>query len=162
MEIERKWLVEDWPETDLPVIKKIRMRQGYISVYPTVRIRQEISENGTAGHILCFKSAGGLSRKEIEMDIAPDMFAQLEDLIGRPLIPKTQRVYLLPEGLKLEVNLVDEGAPTCFMYAEVEYRSEEEALAWNAADSGLDAYLSNEVTGVPGQSMGAYWQKTRA
>ena len=96
------------------------------------------------------------------MDIAPDMFAQLEDLIGRPLIPKTQRVYLLPEGLKLEVNLVDEGAPTCFMYAEVEYRSEEEALAWNAADFGLDAYLSNEVTGVPGQSMGAYWQKTRA
>ena len=162
MEIERKWLVDRWPDTDLPVVRELCMRQGYISVYPTVRIREEISKDGSVGHILCFKSAGGLSRKEIELEITPDMFAQLEDLIGKPLIPKTQRVYLLPDGLKLEVNLVDEGAPTCFMYAEVEYRSEEEALGWNAAGFGLEAYLSEEVTGVPGQSMGAYWQRTRA
>jgi len=56
---------------------------------------------------------------------------------------------------------VDEGAPSCFMYAEIEYASEEQALDWNPSDYGLEEYLSHEVTGIPGQSMGAYWQQTR-
>jgi hypothetical protein len=50
---------------------------------------------------------------------------------------------------------------TEFMYAEVEYRSEEEARSWDPASVGLAEYLDDDVTGQPGQTMGAYWQITR-
>ena len=67
----------------------------------------------------------------------------------------------MPDGLMLEVNLVDQGMKTEFMYAEVEYRSEEEARSWDPASVGLAEYLDDDVTGQPGQTMGAYWQITR-
>ena len=58
------------------------------------------------------------------------------------------------------MNLVDEGQPGCFWYAEVEFETEAQARAWKP-EGTLAAYLSDEVTGQPGQSMGAYWAVTR-
>ena len=69
-------------------------------------------------------------------------------------------VAQLEMGLTLEVNLVDEGQPGCFWYAEVEFETEAQALAWKP-EGTLATYLSDEVTGQPGQSMGAYWAVTR-
>lgn len=195
MEIERKWMVQGWPE-GYPLRKEEEMRQGYVSVRPTVRIREEkllMSSDGalaqsqavpqdgaaqnTAGaedsaaqcptkplkdeFILCFKSKGRLSRKEIEFPIEEARFRELEDLIGLPLIPKLRRTYQLPDGHQLEVNHVDEGAPTEFWYAEVEFGSEDEARAFDPASVGLGEYLTDDVTEQPGQSMGAYWTATR-
>ncbi len=160
MEIERKWLVEGWPE-GLPLLFEQVMHQGYISTEPTVRIRSEQMLGEEPRFILCFKSKGLLSRKEIEMEISRDQFLELSDLIGKPLIPKVRRTYQTADGRKLEVSIVDEGADTAFWYAEVEYGTEAEALAWSAEEAGLGEYLSNEVTGVPGQSMGAYWLANR-
>ena len=37
MEIERKWMVTGWPE-GLPLEEEFTMRQGYISVQPTVQM----------------------------------------------------------------------------------------------------------------------------
>ena len=74
MEIERKWMVQGWPE-GYPLRKEEEMRQGYVSVRPTVRIREEklrVSSDGAPlkdEFILCFKSKGRLSRKEIEFSI---------------------------------------------------------------------------------------------
>jgi CYTH domain-containing protein len=166
MEIERKWMVKGWPEesASLPLVREQLMRQGYVTVYPTVRIREEAEKGGSTEYILCFKSPpsrGGLSRKEIEFPITPEQFAQLEDLIGFPLIPKLRRSYRLADGLLLEVNLVDQGMETEFMYAEIEYETEEQARSWDPADSALSEYLNDEVTGQPRQTMGAYWQTTR-
>lgn len=166
MEIERKWMVQGWPE-GYPLRKEEEMRQGYVSVRPTVRIREEklrVSSDGAPlkdEFILCFKSKGRLSRKEIEFSIEEARFRELEDLIGLPLIPKLRRTYLLPDGHQLEVNHVDEGAPTEFWYAEVEFGSEDEARAFDPASVGLGAYLTDDVTEQPGQSMGAYWTATR-
>lgn len=165
MEIERKWMVKGWPE-NLPLVETFQMEQGYISVRPTVRIRKEALIGGETKRILCFKGApsrDGLSRQEIETEIEEDLFAKLKDLIGLPLILKTRRTYLLPDGNHLEVNQVDEGAPTVFWYAEVEFESEEDAKSWNAAeiDETLGQYLEEECTGVPGSSMGEYWIQTR-
>lgn len=200
MEIERKWMVQGWPEGYV-LLKEEEMRQGYISVKPTVRIREEkllltsdsvrqqhtkaqqMSENSAQGvvtscadtpvdlgavrvplkdeFILCFKSKGRLSRKEIEFPIEEARFRELEDLIGLPLIPKLRRTYQLPDGHQLEVNHVDEGAPTEFWYAEIEFGSEDEARAFDPASVGLGAYLTDDVTEQPGQSMGAYWAATR-
>jgi len=158
-EIERKWMVSGWPE-GLTLLYEQRMRQGYVSVLPTVRIREEAGEDGTE-YILCFKSDGGIARKELEFPIAQEHFAGIEELIGYPLIAKVRRTYALPDGHKLEVNHVDEGQPTEFWYAEVEYADILTAETWQSAACGLAAYLNDEVTGQPGQSMGAYWQKTR-
>ena len=150
MEIERKWMVNGWPE-GLPLKEEFAMRQGYISVRPTVRIREEALTGGKTRYVLCFKSGGGLAREEIERDIDPALFNDLETkIIGRPLIPKLRRSYLLPDGAVLEVNHVDEGQPT-----------EEAARSWQPAAVGLADYLSDEVTDQPGQSMGAYWEQTR-
>ena len=50
MEIERKWMVNGWPEGEnlpaLPLKEEFAMRQGYISVRPTVRIREEAHKGG--------------------------------------------------------------------------------------------------------------------
>ena len=162
MEIERKWMVTNWPdEKSFPLTETYQMDQGYISVRPTVRIRREALQGGRTALVLCFKGAGTLSREEIETEIDADLFARLEHLIGKPLIKKERRSYRLPDGLTLEVNCVDKGLPTAFWYAEVEYPTVEAALAWQPENCGLGAYLSNEVTGQPGQSMGEYWVETR-
>ena len=160
MEIERKWLTNGWPQ-GLEEQRRILMRQGYITTRPTVRIRSEASGDVTE-YVLCFKGAAGpdgLAREEIETNIAPDLFAKLEAFIGRPLIEKEQRRYALPGGLSLEVNQVDRGRPGEFFYAEVEFPTREAALAWQPGELG--EYLSDEVTGKPGQSMAAYWTETR-
>ncbi len=161
MEIERKWMVTGWPEEKFPLLYEHSMRQGYITVRPTVRIREEAVTGGRTAYVLCFKSGTGLVRKEIEMEIPEEKFAELEDLIGLPLIPKVRRTYALPDGMHLEVNHVDEGLPSEFWYAEIEYESEEQARSWDPAAVGLAEYLYDDVTDQPGQTMGAYWIETR-
>ena len=116
MEIERKWMVNGWPEGEnlpaLPLKEEFAMRQGYISVRPTVRIREEALKGGETAYILCFKSGSGLAREEIERPIDKKLFDELETkIIGKPLIGKIRRSYALPDGLVLEVNHVDEGQP---------------------------------------------------
>lgn len=160
MEIERKWMVQGWPQ-GLPLAEVFEMAQGYLCVRPTVRIRREALQGGETKQILCFKGAGGLAREEIELEVDEETFTRLAALIGKPLVPKQRRGYTLPDGHCLEVNCVDADAPTGFFYAEVEFDTEAEALAWQPADCGLAEYLCDEVTGKPGASMGEYWLATR-
>ena len=123
--------------------------------------REEADEAGVE-YILCFKGKagpGGLSRTEIETPVERGLFLQLEELIGKPLIHKEQRRYPLADGLTLEVNRVDAGTEHEFFYAEVEFSSEAQALAWKPGV--LREYLDREVTGEKGQSMADYWAKTR-
>ena len=161
MEIERKWMVSGWPEVPFPLLKEHRMKQGYLVVRPTVRIREEALAGGETSHILCFKSGRGLAREELEIRISPEEFEGIRDMIGLPLILKTRRTYALPGGLELEVNHVDEGLKTEFWYAEIEFDSIEEANAFDPAGCGLSDYLSDDVTEDPSQTMGAYWLHTR-
>lgn len=172
IEIERKWMVRGWPE-NMPLLKEEEMRQGYVSVSPTVRIREEKcifsseipikkgSDCVSDDFILCFKSKGGLSRKEIEFPIEKKYFDEISELIGLPLILKTRRTYLVSNGSHLEVNHVDQGLSGEFWYAEIEFESEEEAIDFLPADFGLGDYLRNDVTGQKGSSMGEYWAETR-
>ena len=122
---------------------------------------REALQGGRTALVLCFKGAGTLSREEIETEIDAELFAKLEHLIGKPLIHKERRGYRLPGGLTLEVNCVDPDLPTAFWYAEVEFETEAQALAWDPAAAGLADYLHDECTGKPGSSMGEYWLKTR-
>jgi hypothetical protein len=161
MEIERKWMVKGWPEAELPLLEEHSMRQGYLTVEPTVRIREEKRTDGECSCVLCFKTGRGIAREELEIVVRPDEFRELERMIGLPLIPKVRRSYQLPDGLHLEVNHVDEGLPTEFWYAEIEYPTVEAARTWDPSSCGLSAYLDDDVTDEPDQTMGAYWIRTR-
>ena len=161
VEIERKWLVGGWPSKELPLLYEQSMEQGYISVRPTVRFRSEKKAGEEPEYILCFKSSGGLSRKEIEFPVEKKIYDELKDLCGYEPVEKIRRTYELPGGLLLEVNHVDEGRATAFWYAEIEFGSEEEALAFSPEEAGLDYFLKEEVTSDPGRTMGAYWNATR-
>lgn len=157
MEIERRWLVTGWP--DLEPVSTLSMEQGYFATRPAIRIRQERVLGGSTAYVLCFKGNGGLVREEIELNLSPDHYARLKAMLGKPMIQKEQRRYALPDHLVLEVNSVDPQLDTGFFYAEVEFSTEEAALAWTPTPE-LEAYLSHEVTGQPGESMAAYWDRT--
>ena len=72
-------------------------------------------------------------------------------------VRKDFRVYLLPDGHRLECSLVDPGEEGEFMYAEVEFDSVDEASSFIPPD-----FLEKEVTDIPGMSMSSYWEKKRA
>jgi adenylate cyclase len=160
MEIERKWDVTGWPE-GLPCEVTYKMEQGYVSLDPTVRVRKEEQVGDRTAYVLCMKSHGSIARKEIEMEIPEDKFLEICDLIGIPLIRKTRKSYRLPDGHLLEVNHVDDGLPTEFWYAEIEYATIEEATSWKPETPELSAYLAKETTYEPNSTMGAFWAETR-
>ena len=137
MEIERKWLIEGFP-AGLPLVAQAAMRQGYIATAPAVRIRE--------------------STNEAETPIDKALFQRLEAFIGKPLVTKAFRAYALPGGETLEVSLVDEGLPTQFFYAEVEFPTVEAARAFTPPQ-GIG--LGREMTEDEGFSMSRYWRKTR-
>lgn len=158
MEIERRWLVEAWPS--LTPVSVFLMEQGYFLTRPAIRIRREALQGGDTAYVLCFKGGAGLVREEIEVAVDQGRYQRLKAMLGKPMIQKEQRRYPLPGGLTLEVNSVDPRLDTGFFYAEVEFPDEESALAWTPPE-GLAPYLSREVTGQPGESMAAYWARTR-
>ncbi len=161
MEIERKWLVEGWPDMCGEPVMCQEMEQGYLVVRPTVRIRKEQIIGQDPEYILCIKSGGGLAREEIEVAVSEEKYNDIRRVIARPMIRKERRTYAVSGGLHLEVNLVDQGTDTQFMYAEIEFDTIEAAKAWHSDSEELSEYLKREVTDDPGQSMGAYWIRTR-
>lgn len=149
LEIERKFLINSFPE--LPVWEEKRMWQGYLATSPVVRIRRTETQS-EAGYVLCIKGEGGLVRKEIELSLSREQFEELASLLEAPMIEKIQRVYPLPGGLKLECNSVDQGLPSAFWYAEVEFPTKEAALDFEPPD-----FLGEEVTESADFSMREYW-----
>lgn len=151
MEIERKFLISGFPQME--PIECARMRQGYLSTQPVVRIRSKETAQGTT-YRLCIKGKGALVREEIEMPLEREVFERLEKLLVLPTVEKEYRTYLLPDGHLLECNQVDEGASTSFMYAEVEFHSVEQAMSFVPP-----SFLGREVTDEPDYSMGNYWKR---
>ncbi len=154
-EIERKFLIDGFP-TGLPLLEQATVWQGYISADPVVRIRKKETVKGI-GYRLCFKSKGTLVRKEVELDISGEKFEALSELLEVPLIRKDFKVFLLPDGRRLECSLVDKGAPTSFYYAEVEFSSVMEAEAFVPP-----AFLGEEKTEDPAFTMSRYWEKKKS
>lgn len=159
MEIERRWLVEGWP--DLKPAAVLFMDQGYFATRPAVRVRREAESGGPCQYIVCFKGKGGLVRQEIELPVSEEQYQALAGMLDAPMIQKEQRRYPLPGGLTLEVNQVDKDLDTGFFYAEVEFPDEASAHTWKPP-AELAAYLSRETTGQSGESMAAYWARTRS
>lgn len=151
VEIERKFLLNAFPE-DLPLLEESTVYQGYLCTDPVVRIRSK-EKDGQQKFVLCFKGQGTLMRREIEMELTKSQFSQLSELLKAPMIRKDFRVYLLPDGHRLECSMVDRGSPSEFLYAEVEFASLEEAKVFEPP-----AFLYRDVTEFPGFSMSRYWE----
>ncbi|MEG0388913.1 MAG: adenylate cyclase, partial [Niameybacter sp.] len=81
MEIERKFLIKELP--DLKLYPRKRIKQGYISTDPVIRIRQM---NDTC--CVCLKSQGHMIREEFELGITKEQCDALWNKVDNPPVEK--------------------------------------------------------------------------
>jgi adenylate cyclase len=117
VEVERKWLVEDLPA---PVKREGKeVIQGYIAIGADgteVRLRQ------TDGKFFqTVKSAGGLVRDEIEVDLTQNQFEALWRATAERRLEKTRYTWHWEEH-KVEID-VYHGSLAGLIVAEVEFPS---------------------------------------
>ena len=149
MESERKFWIDTLPE--LPEERRSAVYQGYLCTEPVeLRIRKRVEAGGEIVYQLCVKSIGKLSRHEVETELSRAQFEELASMLDKPLIHKEYHAYRLRDGHLLECSIVDGGV---FSYAEVEFASEADAMAWTPLDC-----LGKETTYEQGMSMRDYWK----
>ena len=152
LEIERKWLVDPGSRPfDLDSYPSQHIIQSYLSFHPQIRLR-DIDEGGM--YLMTVKAGGGpegsiLARQEFEAQISAGSY---HDLIGGKVgktLEKTR--FQVPDG-KGHIFEIDvyEGEFAGLMVAEMEFDSEEEALAypdpsWAAQDISTDPAYRNVV-----------------
>lgn len=157
-EIERKFLIDRFPE-ELPLIKEAVIFQSYITTSPETRIREYIEESAIHNHFgykLTVKSDGDLTREEVQWEITPELYFELLKDINKKPIFKQYRTYKLPDGHILECSIVDDNTDTRFMYAEIEFKTEEDANNFK-----IPSYLGEEITYNKDYKMKNYWKRTR-
>lgn len=137
IEIERKFLVEELPVSELQDALVEEIHQGYLlrEAEREVRIRRK-------GQLffLTEKTGSGLSRNEQEIQITEQMFNALWPLSAGMQLEKARSTFTL-DGQTLELD-VYHGSLKPLMILETEFSSEEEALAWTAPP-----FAGREVTG---------------
>lgn len=126
LEIERKFLVHTLP-LGLETYPFHEIEQGYLCTDPVVRIRREDDSC-----YLTYKSKGLLVREEYNLPLTQEAYDHLKTKIDGHLISK--RRYLIPyKAYTIELDLFK--APHHKLWlAEVEFPSEEAALAFQAPD----------------------------
>ena len=139
MEIERQFLIKELPK--IVYYDHCYVEQGYVSTNPEVRIRAK--ENLASG------------ATDFKLTITARFYKDVRDFIGKPFIVKDFFQHMGEDGHTYEFSVVDNGA---FIYAEVEFKSEEEA---NAFDWPWPEVLIEEVTYNPSWKMKEYWNRTR-
>lgn len=121
LEIERKFLVTDESYKELAVSHAL-IRQGYLHVHPTVRIRQYGDK-----FILTIKGSpatGHIGRLEWEKEISQQDFEILFPLCQSGIVEKTRWLVPLANGLVCEVDEFH-AADAGLVMAEVELPSED-------------------------------------
>lgn len=133
MEIERKFLVRQLPET-LDTYPKQRIEQAYLSADPVVRVRRLDDD-----YILTCKGKGLLVREEREMPLSAEAYRRLLAKAEGAVIEKDR--YRIPCGsLTIELDVFD-GALAPLVLAEVEFPTEEAATAFQPPE-----WFGEEVT----------------
>lgn len=164
MEIERKWIVTDFPEEKPRKEYEVETLYLWVSEEMEIRIRRKRKIcNGACGaqhgewkYKLSIKTGNGLVRTEDEFEVSENIWNHVLESIPFPNpIRKHYCKYPLNDGLTLEVSKVDDR----WHYAEVEFPDEATANAWKPFE-----YLrvcGEEVTGDPKYAMKRYWVDTR-
>jgi hypothetical protein len=157
-EIERKWLLKEIPKGwyDYSII-----RQFYLSVNPEVRLRKKatypkvLNSKIYIDYIITVKGDGNLTRSETENHVTKLFYDDCLELIGDKNTIKKDYYRYFDGKHTVEISNVDNGT---FIYAEVEFKSEEEALAYTFPYSDL---VITEITDNENYKMKNYWDKTR-
>jgi CYTH domain-containing protein len=153
MEIERKFLLNAFPIA-VPYAKSI-IYQSYLSTSPEVRIREKVLwPTEATDYTITVKGEGDLSRFEAETMITHKFYVDTLRFLGKKPIKKNYFKYYIDDH-DIEISLVDDGA---FIYAEVEFRSEEEAKAY---EWPWPEILEREITYDKNYKMKNYWLDTR-
>lgn len=150
MEIERKWILKRVP-TEFRLVRNSQIEQFYLSTSPEVRLRHNPASNEPFR--ITVKGEGTLSREEIETKISENFYNQIKEFVGKPPIKKDYSIFNCG-GYPLAVSVVDNGE---FIYAEVEFESEEQALNFQ-----LPIDDAVEVTDNSEYKMKNYWLRTRS
>lgn len=145
VEIERCWLIDQFP-TGMNVIEIEDIYQSYLSISPEVRIRKltDRYHGYEQTYALTIKGPKHLSRTEVELPISSNEYEALEAIAPYRPIHKIRRTYELDDGLRLECNAVEPDTDDFFMYADIEFPSEEAANEFVKL-----SFLGEEVTGNP-------------
>lgn len=150
MEIERKYLVAHLPE-NLSVYPCHEIEQGYLCIYPTVRIRRWDSQ-----YILTVKErqksehTSAIVNREEEFSLSAESYARLRDKCEGVLISKTRYCIALRRmmqdglygGLTAELDIFH-GVYEGLQLVEVEFPDEDAANSFEAPD-WFGADVSND------------------
>ena len=147
MEIERQFLVDiipALPDTFDSIL------QGYVSLFPEIRIRSVRPLEGPEKFYLTVKRGEGLVRDEWETEISSREFSHLVECLEKGTWFIEKRRYRLPlsDGHVAEYHR-HSGHLKGFDYVEVEFSSEEEARAFEPP-----YWFGREVTEDPRFSYG--------
>lgn len=150
MEIERKWLLKKFPNLNEAEHRKVEA--VYLSTDPEIRVRRVTFDDESISHFLTLKSNGSISREEYESIVHECIFTGAKNLTSIDPIVKDH--YKLKYGNHtIEFNNVDNGV---FLYAEVEFESEEEADTYIFPFPDI---VIKEVTYDPDYKMKNYWKR---
>ena len=139
MEIERKFLITSPPD-GYKAFPYHEIEQGYLCTDPVVRVRKEDDI-----YYLTYKSKGRLSREEYNLPLTAEAYSHLIAKADGNIL--TKKRYLIPAesaGLTIEFD-VFEGKFQGLMLAEVEFETEDEAMAFTPPEwFGRDVTFSGE------------------
>lgn len=151
-EIERKWVVDrpmiPWYAIDMFEEELEHQEQWYVN---GIRYRHCEDYYGSHWYIKTIKTGFGLDREEIETYMEHDEFWEIINNQNSKPVRKTR--YKIPcEDVTIEVDLM--GDFPC-VYAEIEFGSVEEALAFDK----IPYWFKEEVTNDTNHSMYAYFMR---
>ena len=138
-EIERKFKIKEMPELSAYPFKSLE--QGYLNTKPVVRVRKEDDT-----YYLTYKGKGFLEREEYNLPLNKESYEHLIAKADGKIIKKKR--YLIPyKNYTIELD-VFEGELSPLVFAEVEFESKEDALAfvppaWFGEDVTEDKNYSN-------------------
>ena len=165
MEIERQWLFDIDKVPKRFCFWHKDMEQSYLNLEPEVRLRKETSKliselvlKSDPTYWITIKGNGDLSREEINKEITKEEYEALKrigNITEDKVIRKIHWNFYIDQ-YKLELNIVDKGTENEFCYGEIEFGSEEEALAFEPLD-----WFGEEVTYDNSYKMKNYWKRTR-
>lgn len=142
MEIEKKYLVNELP-FELNTYEKEEIEQGYLCIKPTVRIRKSNDD-----YFLNYKwknknisDDNAIHNIEYEMPLTKENYEHLLSKVDNHMIIKTRYIIPLNDGHKVELDIFD-GNLKGLMFAEVEFKDDEDALSFNKPE-----WLGDDVSG---------------
>lgn len=155
MEIERKWLLKKVPG-EFSLITDAVCEQTYIGQNPEVRIRKRVETGKQPAYFVDIKSDGNPSRREVENSIPEMKYEAIKNILDKPVINERWFIFDLGYHRLMEVIIVDPSSDTEFIYAGIEFATEEEAK-----DFIFPIEDTIEVTDNPEYKMKNYWKRTK-